>query len=81
VSLAQVRRRAEQADALGNAAEQAAAAATLARQRLDAGVTSRSEWIEAEHARLEATLRRVQSVALQHVAAVRLVKSLGGGWE
>lgn len=80
-SLAQVRRRAEQADALANAADQAAAAAALARQRLDAGITSRSEWIEAEHACHESALRRVQAVALQHVAAVRLVKALGGGWE
>jgi len=80
-SLAQVRRRAEQAEALADAADQVGAAAALARQRLDAGITSRSEWIEAEHARHESALRRIQAVTLQHVAAVRLVKALGGGWE
>jgi multidrug efflux system outer membrane protein len=80
-SLAQVRRRAEQAEALGQAAAQAAAAAALARHRLDAGIVSRTEWIEAEHARHDADLRRLQSVAMQHVATVRLIKALGGGWD
>ena len=81
VSLAQVHRRAEQAEAMAEVAAHAATASELARGRAEAGVTGRSEWIESEHARLTASLRHVQVVALQHLAAVRMVKALGGGWE
>ena len=81
VSLAQVHRRAEQAGVMAEVAAQAAAAAALARSRADAGITGRLEWIESEQLRITASLRHVQVVALQHLAAVRMVKALGGGWE
>ena len=80
-SLAQVRRRAEQAEAMAEAASVTAAAARLALQRADAGVANRSEWLEAERARLEVSIRHSQVLAMQHLAAVRMVKALGGGWE
>lgn len=81
ISLAQIRYRAEQAAALAEALAAAATAAELTRQRYDRGVVSHLELLDADRTRLQVELRHVQVKAQQHIACVRLIKALGGGWQ
>jgi len=79
-SLAQVRFRAEQSAALSEALTSATLAEDLVRQRHERGLVSQLELIDAERTRLLVELRRSQSFAQQHIASIRLIKALGGGW-
>lgn len=80
-SLAQIRYRAEQSAALGDSLASATTATELTRQRYDRGVVSYLELIDADRTRLQVELRYVQVNAQQHIASVRLIKALGGGWQ
>lgn len=81
VSLTQIRFRAEQSAALGESLQSATTAAELIRQRYDRGVVSYLELLDADRTRLQVEQRYVQTRAQQHMAAVRLIKALGGGWQ
>lgn len=80
-SLAQIRYRAEQSAALADSLTSATTATQLTRQRYDRGVVSYLELLDADRTRLQVELRYVQAHAQQHIASVRLIKALGGGWE
>ena len=80
-SLAQIRYRAEQSAALGESLASATTATELTRQRYDRGVVSYLELLDADRTRLQVELRYVQVNAQQHIASVRLIKALGGGWQ
>lgn len=79
-SLLHVRLRAEQEAALADALASAAEAEDLVRQRYDRGLVSQIELLDAERTRWMVELRRNQTLAQRHIATVRLIKSLGGGW-
>jgi len=79
-SLAQVRYRAEQSAALAESLASARQAEDLIRQRYDRGLVSQVELLDAERTRLLVELRHAQILAQQHIASVRLIKSLGGAW-
>jgi outer membrane protein, multidrug efflux system len=80
-SLAQIRYRAEQATALAESLAAATKAAELTRQRYERGVVSYLELLDADRTRMQVELRHVQVKAQQHIASVRLIKALGGGWQ
>jgi outer membrane protein, multidrug efflux system len=80
-SLAQIRYRAEQSAALADSLASATTATELTRQRYDRGVVSYLELLDADRTRLQVELRYVQVNAQQHIASVRLIKALGGGWQ
>ena len=80
-SLAQIRYCAEQSAALGESLASATMATELTRQRYDRGVVSYLELLDADRTRLQVELRHVQVNAQQHIASVRLIKALGGGWQ
>lgn len=81
ISLAQIRYRAEQSAALGESLHSATTAAELTRQRYGRGVVSHLELLDADRTRLQVEQRYVQTRAQQHMAAERLIKALGGGWQ
>lgn len=80
-SLAQIRYRAEQSAALADSLTSATKATQSTRQRYDRGVVSYFELLDADRTRLQVEVRYVQAHAQQHIASVRLIKALGGGWE
>ncbi len=80
-SLAQIRYRAEQSTALGASLIHATTTTDLTRQRYEQGVVSQSELLDAERARLQVELTCTQVLAQQHIASIRLIKALGGGWQ
>ena len=80
-SLGQIRYRAEQSAALADSLASATTATQLTRQRYDRGVVSYFELLDADRTRLQVELRYVQAHAQQHIASVRLIKALGGGWQ
>ena len=59
----------------------ATTATELTRQRYDRGMVSYLELLDADRTRLQVELRYVQVTAQQHIASVRLIKALGGGWQ
>ncbi len=79
-SLAQVRYRTEQSAALSESLASAHQAEDLVRQRYNRGLVSQVELLDAERTRLLVELRHAQILAQQHIASVRLIKSLGGAW-
>lgn len=79
-SLAQIRYRAEQAAAVGDALSAATKATDLIRAAYERGTLSYIELLDAERTRLQAELQTARISAQRHLATVRLIKALGGGW-
>jgi len=79
-SLAQIRFRREQRDAMTQATVDARKATTIARARYDAGAVTYLEVVDAERTQLQYEREDVQVGGEQMMAAVRLIKALGGGW-
>lgn len=80
-SLANLRNLAKEAEALGRARDSAVRAARLARTQYEAGTSPYLDFITANRTALN-TQVAVERVAGQRlVAAVSLVKALGGGWD
>lgn len=64
-----------------SAVEAAAEAAEAARESHETGLGSLAAYLAAEQTRLEAAVRESAVAAEQRLAAVRLIQSLGGGWD
>ncbi len=79
-SLTQTRYRAEQAAAVGDALASATKATDLIRAAYERGTLSYIELLDAERTRLQAELQTARIAAQRHLATVRLIKALGGGW-
>jgi len=79
-SLTQIRFRAEQATAVGEALSASTKATDLIRAAYERGTLSYLELLDAERTRLQAELQTARIAAQRHIATVRLVKALGGGW-
>ncbi|HQY06953.1 MAG TPA: TolC family protein, partial [Lacunisphaera sp.] len=79
-SLTQIRYRAEQAAAVGDALASATKATDLIRASYEHGTISYLELLDAERTRLQAELQTARIAAQRHLATVRLIKALGGGW-
>jgi len=79
-SLTQTRYRAEQAAAVGDALASATKATDLIRAAYERGTLSYLELLDAERTRLQAELQTARIAAQRHLATVRLIKALGGGW-
>jgi multidrug efflux system outer membrane protein len=80
-SLAALRFLKEQARAREQGATSAGNAARLALERYTAGAVNFLEVVDAESARLQNELARILIANEQLIATVRLIKSLGGGWQ
>lgn len=80
-SLAQITLRDEQRAAQAEALASAARVTELARARYEAGVASYLELVDAERNMLLQERRQAQIEGQRFAASVRLIKSLGGGWE
>lgn len=80
ISLTQIRQRAEQASAVGDALVQSTQATDLIRAAYERGALSYLELLDAERTRLQAELATARIAAQRHLATVRLIKALGGGW-
>lgn len=80
ISLTQIRQRAEQATAVGDALAQSTKATDLIRAAYERGALSYLELLDAERTRLQAELATARIAAQRHLATVRLIKALGGGW-
>lgn len=79
-SLAQIRYRAEQAAAVGDALASATKATDLIRESYERGTVSYIELLDAERTRLVSELATARVSAQRYIATVRLIKALGGGW-
>lgn len=79
-SLVQTRYRAEQAAAVGDALVSATKTTDLIRAAYEGGTLSYLELLDAERTRLQAELQTARIAAQRHLATVRLIKALGGGW-
>ena len=79
-SLTQIRYRAEQAAAVGEALTASTKATDLIRAAYERGTLSYLELLDAERTRLQAELQTARIAAQRHLATVRLIKALGGGW-
>jgi multidrug efflux system outer membrane protein len=79
-SLTQIRYRAEQAAAVGDALASATKATDLIRAAYERGTLSYIELLDAERTRLQTELATARVAAQRHLATVRLIKALGGGW-
>lgn len=79
-SLAQIRYRAEQAAAVDDALTASTKATDLIRAAYERGALSYLELLDAERTRLQAELQTARIAAQRHLATVRLIKALGGGW-
>lgn len=80
-SLATLHALEREAEALGEANEAAARAASLARQRYESGLVSYLEVVDTERAALAAALRYSQIQIEQLTRYAQLAVELGGGWE
>lgn len=80
ISLTQIRQRAEQATAVGDALAESTKATDLIRAAYERGALSYLELLDAERTRLQAELATARITAQRHLATVRLIKALGGGW-
>lgn len=79
-SLTQIRYRAEQASAVGETLTASTKATDLIRAAYERGTLSYLELLDAERTRLQAELQTARIAAQRHLATVRLIKALGGGW-
>ncbi len=79
-SLAQTRYLGEQAGATGDALTASTKATDLIRQSYESGSVSYLELLDAERTRLQIERQSAQVAAQRHIATVRLIKALGGGW-
>lgn len=79
-SLAQTRYLREQASAVGEALSASTKATGLIRESYERGTLSYFEYLDAERTRLQTERQTAQISAQRHIATVRLIKALGGGW-
>ncbi len=79
-SLAQTRYLREQSSAVGDALAASTKATDLIRESYESGSVSYFELLDAERTRLQAERQTAQVAAQRHIATVRLIKALGGGW-
>lgn len=79
-SLGQTRYLAEQAAAVSEALAASTKATGLIRESYERGTLSYFEYLDAERTRLQTELQTAQISAQRHIATVRLIKALGGGW-
>jgi multidrug efflux system outer membrane protein len=79
-SLAGIHHFGEQARAQDRAVENAQRAAELASERYRAGIVSYLEVVDANRAAYQTERVRAQLAGQRLVAAVRLIRALGGGW-
>lgn len=79
-SLTQIRYRAEQAAAVGDALTSATKATDLIRAAYERGTLSYIELLDAERTRLVSELATARVAAQRHLATVRFIKALGGAW-
>jgi multidrug efflux system outer membrane protein len=79
-SLAQTRYLREQAAAISEAQAAATKATDLIRESYERGTLSYFEYLDAERTRLQTERQTAQISAQRHMATVRLIKALGGGW-
>lgn len=79
-SLAQTRYLREQAAAVGEALSASTQATDLIRESYERGSLSYLEFLDAERTRLTTSRQSAQITAQRHIATVRLIKALGGGW-
>ena len=63
-----------------NAADSAERAASLSRERYEGGLVSFLEVIDAERTSLDQRRELTRARAARHLATVRLIQALGGGW-
>ena len=68
------------AAAVGDALASASKATDLIRAAYERGALSYLELLDAERTRLQAELQTARIAAQRHLATVRLIKALGGGW-
>lgn len=80
ISLTQIRQRAAQAAAVDDALAESTKATDLIRAAYEQGALSYIELLDAERTRLQAELATARIAAQRHLATVRLIKALGGGW-
>jgi outer membrane protein, multidrug efflux system len=80
-SLAQIRLRAREYGERGEALASARKVSALVKVRYEAGVINSLEVIEANRDELQYERQQAKIAGQRYVAAVRLVKALGGGWE
>jgi multidrug efflux system outer membrane protein len=79
-SLAQTRYLREQADAVSEVLTASTKATGLIRESYERGTLSYFEYLDAERTRLQTERQTAQISAQRHMATVRLIKALGGGW-
>lgn len=79
-SLAQTRYLREQAAAISEAQAAATKATDLIRESYERGTLSYFEYLDAERTRLQTERQTAQISAQRHMATVRLIKAMGGGW-
>jgi multidrug efflux system outer membrane protein len=80
-SLVDLRVLEEQVETQADGARSAANAAQLSRRQYTEGAVNYLEVIDAERAVLQSRRAEVQLAGLQAVAAVNLIRALGGGWD
>jgi multidrug efflux system outer membrane protein len=79
-SLSGIRHLADQASAQLRAVTNARRAADLATDRYRSGIVSYIEVVDAEREALQAERDNAQLAGQRLIAAVQLIKALGGGW-
>lgn len=79
-SLAQTRYLREQAGAISEVLTASTKATDLIRESYERGTLSYFEYLDAERTRLQTERQTAQISAQRHIATVRLIKALGGGW-
>ena len=79
-SLAQIRYLREQSSAVDDAVAAASRATDLIRTAYESGSLSYLELLDAERTRLQAERQTARVAAQRHIATVRLIKAMGGGW-
>ncbi len=79
-ALANTREYREQADALRKAADSARRTAGYFDQRLQGGMISNLEVVDAQRTLLQAERAAVQNLGARYAATVQLIKAVGGGW-
>jgi hydrophobe/amphiphile efflux-1 (HAE1) family protein/NodT family efflux transporter outer membrane factor (OMF) lipoprotein len=80
-SLSGIRHLADQASAQARAVTNARRAADLATDRYRSGIVSYIEVVDAEREALQAERDNAQLAGQRLIAAVQLIKALGGGWD
>lgn len=80
-SLVGIERLAQQAASQNRTIAAAGRTVDLSRQRYDAGVVAYFEVVDAQRTELDAQQGAVRIRAARHLAAISLVKALGGDWE